>query len=991
MSSSRIRLNCYLVTTIVIAAVFGLTQGVAAQGAPLEFTQTGDAVPGGSVMVSVATTDGSAIQSVAWSQAYGVEAVLTGAGTSTVTAVLGAESAYRAHLIHVLAEPPIGPDQLPPNVPPPGEEFFGGLQNRFQVVGVNPFALEEGALVELHVAVTTDSGSYETDYAVHTALRWKVATGLSNIPTNIPVLLHGKEQASYDWALTAPGGSTAALMDATGQSPDFTPDVVGMYTVTVTDEATTEAVTLTIYAGTWKGIIIGEDAAGNPTVDATCTACHGATVASWAQTGHAEIFKDNLNTSTHYGESCFACHTVGFDPDADNGGIDEASDYQAFLDSGLINAADPTGYAQVLAQFPVTARHTNIQCENCHGPQDSAAHMQGGDGPRVNISSDSCATCHGEPLRHARFQQWQLSRHANYELAVEEGQSGTCSKCHTGNGFMAWLPVLTGAVPGDVNDDVEVTWTEDETHPQTCVTCHNPHAAGDVSGNDNNATVWIAGDTPELLAGFVATDVGRGAICMTCHNTRRGLRNDSTWDATTDKDRAPHLGAQTDLLMGQNFYLVETGERSYHSQLEDSCATCHMEETPPPPDLAYQLGGTNHTFFAAKTICSSCHSVIIAEDVQGPTEMMLTEIHHQLGEAWQMVAEGALAGGNTIDIGGGVIIEDASEIVAVGFSETRGRQALIFTLSDSMDYGPTGVGSIDVVPAEGEPYALLTIAPDNLLKSGWNFLMIEADSSLGVHNPDYAEEVLETTEAALAEIVGGGGVGGSANAVACTSTYVYWTEIAARLNGTAGSVWRTDVVAKNNADAMANLTFYLHSDSTLFDAPATVDAGAQGVFEDVVQFIGADGNKGALEICSDRPLEVVARIYNVSPDGTFGQFLNGINFSGLDEGDTGRLYALRQMTGEFRTNISVTNTGMADAVVQITLFGTNAAELTSYEMTIPSGMAAQDLEPFRTRASSPDLGWGYAFVEVTSGEGVITSASVIDSRTNDATTIPMKY
>ncbi len=989
MSASKNRLNIHVVTTMAVAAVFGLSQGVAAQGAPLEFTQTGDAVPGGTVMVTVATTDGSSISSVAWSQTYGVDAALSGTGTSMVTAVLGEESAYRDHLFHVLEEPPIGPDQLPPNVPPPGDEFYGGLQNRWQVVGANPFALEEGGLVELHVMVTTDSGSYEVEYAVHTALRWKVSAGISNVPTNVPVLLHGKEQAAYDWTLTVPGGSSAALVDATGQNPDFTPDVAGMYAVTVTDEATTEAVTLNVYVGTWRGIITGEDTAGNPTVEGSCTGCHGDTVAAWAQTGHAEIFKNTLNTNTHYGESCFACHTVGFDLEADNGGIDEAPDYQAFLDSGLINSGDDTAYAQVLAQFPETAKHTNIQCENCHGPQDSSAHMQG---VRGGISSDTCATCHGEPLRHARFQQWQLSKHADYELAVEEGQSGTCSKCHSGNGFLAWLPVLIGTTPGDINDPVEVTWTEDQTHPQTCVTCHNPHASGDVSGNDNNATVWISGDTPELLAGFTATDVGRGAICMTCHNTRRGLRNDSTWEETTDRDRAPHSGAQTDILMGENVYMMEVGERGYHSQLDDSCATCHMEATPPPPDLAYNLGGTNHTFYASNDICADCHSVITAEDVQGPVEMMLTEIHHQLNEAWEMVADGALAGGNTIDLDGDATIEDASEIMAVAFSETRGRQALIFTLSDSMEYGPYGVGNISVVPPDGgEPYDIWTIAPDNLLKSGWNFLLVESDGSLGVHNPDFAEEILETTEEALDELVGGGGVGGSANAVACTSTYVYWTEIAARLSGSAGSVFRTDVVAKNNADAMANLTFYLHADSQLFQGPGSVDAGAQGVFEDIVDMIGADGNKGALEICSDRPLEVVARIYNVSDEGTFGQFLDGINFSGLDEGDTGRLYALRQMTGEFRTNISVTNTGMAPATVEITLFGTNASELTSYELTVGSGMVVQDLEPFRTRAGSPDLGWGYAFVEVTSGEGVITSASVVDSRTNDPTTIPMKH
>ena len=988
MSVSKHRLNCYLMTTMAAVAVIGLAQGVAAQGAPLEFTQSGDAVPGGSVMVTVATTDGSSISSVAWSQTYGVEAMLSGADTATVTAMLGAEDAYKAHLFDVLEEPPIGPDQLPPNVPPPSDEFYGGLQNRFVVVGANPFALEEGALVELHVTVTTDSGSYEAEYAVHTALRWKVTAGISNVPIGVPVLLHGKEQAAYDWSLTAPGGSSAALMDATGQNPEFTPDVVGMYSVSVMDEATMEAVNLSIYAGTWRGIVTGEDADGNPTVEGSCTGCHGDTVADWAKTGHAEIFKNTLNTNTHYGEGCFACHTVGFDPEVDNGGIDEASDYQAFLDSGLINSGDPTAYAQVLANFPETAKHTNIQCENCHGPQDGEAHMQG---VRGGISSDTCATCHGEPLRHARFQQWQISPHANYELAVEEGQSGTCSKCHTGNGFLAWLPVLIGTTPGDINDPVEVTWTEDGTHPQTCVTCHNPHAAGDVSGNDNNATVWISGDTPELLAGFTAMEVGRGAICMTCHNTRRGLRNDSTWDATEDKDRAPHSGAQTDVTMGQNVYFFGVGDRGYHSQLEDSCATCHMEETPPPPDLAYNLGGTNHTFYAATTICENCHTVITAEDIQGPTEMMLTEIHHQLNEAWEMVVDRTLDGGNTIDLNGEATIESSSDFTAVSFSETRGRQALGFTLSDGMDYGPYRVGDIDVVPADGDPYAIWTIAPGDLLKSGWNFLLFESDGSLGVHNPSFAEDVLEETEQALAEIVGGGGIGGGANAVACDSSYVYWTEIAARLNGSAGSVFRTDVVAKNNGNAMANMTFYLHSEGTLFDGPGSVDAGAQGVFEDVVDMIGANGNKGALEICSDQPLEVVARIYNVSDEGTFGQFLDGINFSGLDEGDTGRLYALRQMTGEFRTNISVTNTGMAPATVEVTLFGTDATELTSYELTVGSGMVVQDLEPFRSRAGAPDLGWGYAFVEVTSGDGVITSASVVDSRTNDPTTIPMKH
>jgi hypothetical protein len=414
-----------------------------------------------------------------------------------------------------------------------------------------------------------------------------------------------------------------------------------------------------------------------------------------------------------------------------------------------------------------------------------------------------------------------------------------------------------------------------------------------------------------------------------------------------------------------------------------------MEETPPPDILAYESGGANHTFYASNDICENCHTVITADDVQGPVAMMLEEIHHQLGEAWGDVVAGVLAAGNTIDLDGDAMIDDAGDIEEIEFTEYRGRQALTFTLSDMMEYGPYRVGDIEVVPAEGDPYAVWTAAPEDLVKSGWNFLLIEADGSLGVHNPGFAEEVLEVTEETLGGILGGG-IGGNANAVACTSQYVYWTEIAARLQGSFGSVWRTDVVARNTADAPATIEFNLHAESMMFSGPGTIDAGAQGVFEDVIDMIGADGEKGALEICSDQPLEVVARIYNVSDDGTFGQFLDGIDYSGLGEGDEGRLYGLRQMEGEFRTNISVTNTGATTAEVEITLYDTIGTELESYTLSVGSGMVVQDLEPFRTRAGAPNLGWGFAIVEVESGSGVVTSASVVDSRTNDATTIPAK-
>lgn len=82
---------------------------------------------------------------------------------------------------------------------------------------------------------------------------WETAAGTRNVPTLLPVLLHAKTQASYDWSLTAPTGSAATLLDPTTQNPEFTPDVPGTYELTVTDLAAGKPVNMTIHAGTWKG------------------------------------------------------------------------------------------------------------------------------------------------------------------------------------------------------------------------------------------------------------------------------------------------------------------------------------------------------------------------------------------------------------------------------------------------------------------------------------------------------------------------------------------------------------------------------------------------------------------------------------------------------------------------------------------------------------------------------------------------------------------
>ena len=1005
MKTRVVNLNTVLLLTVVAAGLIGLAPAATAATAPVTVAVavTGTPAFGATVTAKATVTinDGSTLQSIAWSQAAGAPAVLANTETDTVSVTLAARSAYRDYLIHVLGESP----QALAGGEESEEPFVGGIQNRFQVVAASAFTMEHASATVLEITVVTTSGTYHSEYDLVTPLPWTWAVGIRDVPVGLPVILHAKTQATYNWALAKPVTSAATLADATTQSPEFTPDMPGIFTVTITDLAKNQPVVLTVYAGLWKGIITGQDANGRPTVDSACTTCHGAEpeiekFTPWAQTGHAEIFTQNVNTPNgHYGTGCLSCHTVGYDTRAANNGIDDQAAWAAFLGTPLLTHGDLTNWANILTQFPTIAREANIQCENCHGPQDSQAHYKG-DGSRGTLSSDMCGTCHGEPLRHGRFQQWQLSGHANYELAGEEGTNGSCARCHSAQGFLEWLPILLGEKPGDINANVNVTWTADEVHPQTCATCHDPHAIGTTSSSAaTNATVRISGDTPMLLAGFKATNVGRAAICLTCHNTRRGLKNDNTWTGA-DSSRAPHPGAQADVLMGQNLYFVEPGVRGNHSLIEDACVTCHMEKTPPPDLFSYNKGGTNHTFTARADICSKCHSVITTESVQAEVETKLEELGDVVGKGILDLMTAQIKNGKKIDLGGLKTVTDTSTIDSIALSDASGRQAITVAFKDGSSVGPVGMNSVKAIPPLGAGAELYTLGSSALPKAGWNYTVIEADSSKGVHNPTYIKRALDlsiyavknaSTGAAVTNPGANGGPGGGFGAVGCTTPYVYWAEIAAHLPGANESQWRTDVVTRNLAASTANLKLILHTASGDFQTTGTVAGGAQSAFEDIVKAMGQTNAKGSLEICSSQPLLVLGRIFTVTSGGTYGQFLDGhIANLGLQQGDKASLIGLRQATDQFRSNITVNNGGTLPANVEVTLFDNAGTALTTYTLTVAAGQTVQDLTPFATRANKPDLGWGFATIKVIDGFNVNASASVIDAQTNDPVTIPAK-
>jgi len=743
---------------LMVAPAIGPAADAAAPNVLVDASYTGTPQMGHRVrgVVAIDIQDGSRLRSVTWTQIAGAWARLIPLADNAVRVRLADASHYRNHLIEVLSEPPV--ELVPPNVPVAQTAYSGGLQeDRWQVVAVNPHALAEAAKITLEVTVLTTSGTYTDTVDIRVEMPFALATGLKNVPINQPVLLYGKDQASYHWTLASkPFASDAVLNAANTRSPFFTPDAPGIYEVRVADAAAGMPVTLTIYAGTWRGVITGQAPNGDAIADSDCVNCHNGTLAPdkftpWAATGHAHIFTDNLNTSDHYGTSCFECHTVGYEPGHGNHGIDEAPDFGAFLASDLLHGAAAGNWTTMLREFPAAAQLANIQCENCHGPQviaqdTSPAHGLSGEAvgdPRISLSADVCGSCHGEPLRHGRFQQWQLSGHANYELANEEGLNGTCARCHTANGFLEWVPVLLGQVPGKKpGDGVEVTWNQDEIHPQTCVTCHDPHAVGTSTGVGTDAPVRITGKTAMLDAGFRAYGVGSGALCMSCHNSRRGQRNDRTFAKLSDPDRASHPGPQADVLMGQNAFLVKTGVRGRHSFIKNTCVMCHMEATEPPELLSYNRGGTNHSFFASKEVCNECHIGIDVDNLQSGFEVMIEDLGSAIADKFVSVMAAQIAAGYTIDLNG-TMLTDAATIQRVELTEYHGRQAINVVFKGGTRLDAIGVGDVMVNrPAPLGPVPIYSVSGPGLPKAFWNYGLLEADGSKGAHNPSWILDVL---------------------------------------------------------------------------------------------------------------------------------------------------------------------------------------------------------------------------------------------------------
>jgi hypothetical protein len=336
---------------------------------------------------------------------------------------------------------------------------------------------------------------------------------------------------------------------------------------------------------------------------------------------------------------------------------------------------------------------------------------------------------------------WQKSKHAIKELAVHEatweGRKETaahCGRCHSEQGFKVWLPQLLKGDPGLIKkpdgsaaDEAFIKslgLTKDQVQPTTCAACHSQGSA-----------LRIQDNIPLLPNGLSISAVGKGALCMACHNTRNGR---IVWD-TPDPKRytGPHEAAQTDVIMGKNvFFYNDTGDTaSPHAVFTgNACVSCHKE-----------LSSGGHTFKPGK--CSECHGVKFKETfVQNSTVLQLKQLEKSI-EKKVLTAKDKIACVTAwdpkTDKDTPNVAIDGKQIKAAAIpTGIHGQIALKFTLQDGKEVY-SQLGNIkDACGQQGKPVFATT---DPVVRALWNYLLFEYDGSKGIHNPTFTRNVLNTT------------------------------------------------------------------------------------------------------------------------------------------------------------------------------------------------------------------------------------------------------
>jgi hypothetical protein len=229
--------------------------------------------------------------------------------------------------------------------------------------------------------------------------------------------------------------------------------------------------------------------------------------------------------------------------------------------------------------------------------------------------------------------------------------------------------------------------------------------------------------------------------------------------------------------------------------------------------------------------------------------------------------------------------------------------------------------------------------------------------------------------------------------VSVGSAQELYVPAAAHTSGAGGTVWRTDLEVKARGGEPASFTVELLEERTAnpdpLSATFSLAAGESTRLVDVVDTAFGFYGSGALRLTANEgAILATSRTYNTNPNGTFGQYIPGIDAEAAAE--HGRDYVLMQLssTESFRTNVGFVNTTDASVALEVDLFTADASLLGSVPATLRPYEMRQIPAVF-TQVTSESVEDGYAVVRTTTEAGrFFAYASVVDNLSGDAIFIP---
>jgi len=509
---------------------------------------------------------------------------------------------------------------------------------------------------------------------------------------------------------------------------------------------------------------------------ATCQGCHNNEYApdrftAFFGTEHWSMFSRGIDglLGEDYGESCLVCHTVGYSAAASNNGFDDVAAIESWEVPEVLtegNWETMTRASSGLAQL------ANIQCESCHGPQDSAAHMTG---VRGRLAAGMCARCHDSGSHTVKAYEWSRSTHSNLSVAQAYGtvdgmgaHAGYCGRCHSGQGFLEYAANLAAGNPSPLAEDEEylrgIGMDRDHVEPVTCATCHDPHS----SVNPHQVRLY---DEIELLpAGFRVDGAGSGAICMACHNTGNGAHDDG--HLPTDYT-IPNVPAQADVLLGRNGYFMGrvASIPPPHAALENTCATCHMAE-PDHHDFP-TVGG--HTWRVRDDLCERCHGEgVNLRGLQATVEQNLETLEDEviaqlIGDLTEITRAGRTYSVRAWDLATGCYSSESADVSNVTLSMAP-MTATLEHIDDEFGFAVTFDAEIPITwrsagCSGSTSTRTVFFQLGSLVSSGsqvvglddvlvgaiWNVEVLHGDGSYGVHNATWTFRLLAASLEALAD------------------------------------------------------------------------------------------------------------------------------------------------------------------------------------------------------------------------------------------------